>query len=186
MLTADDALATRPSRVVVAGTSGTGKTTLAARIGTALDLPHTDLDGLYHGPNWTPRPEFAGDLEALRMSPRWVTEWNYAIARRPLAERADLLVWLDLPFRVTLARIVRRTVSRRIRRQELWHGNVEPPLHTFFTDREHVIRWSIDTRHKCAERIADLTVALPDLPIVRLRSQAEVDRWVRRLPPQPH
>lgn len=186
MLTADDPLPTTPRRVLVAGTSGTGKTTLAVRIGELLDLPHTEIDALFHGPGWVPRPEFVADVEALRMGERWVTEWQYTAARALLAERADLLVWLDLPFRVTLARLVRRTVVRRIRREELWNGNRETPLHTVLTDRDHVIRWAIDTRHKTAERVAALGDEHPALPVVRLRSRAEVDRWTRRIavPPE--
>ena len=176
MLTADDPLPLRPQRVVTAGTSGTGKTTLAIRLGEIFDLPHTEIDALFHGPNWEPRPEFLADVEALRMSERWITEWNFSDARDLLAERADLLVWLDLPFRVTLTRLVRRTVGRR--GQELWNGNYEPPLLQAFTDREHVIRWAIRTRHLTAERVAALRVARPELTVVRLRSQAEVDRWV--------
>lgn len=181
MLTADDPLASRPQRVLVAGTSGTGKTTLAARLGLLLDLPHTEIDALFHGPGWVPRPEFLADVEALRMGERWVTEWQYRTARPLLADRADLLVWLDLPFRVTLARLVRRTVGRRLRREELWNGNREAALRTVLTDREHVIRWAVDTRHLTAERVAALAATHPDLPVVRLRSQAEVDRWTDRL-----
>ncbi|GHD83281.1 hypothetical protein CLV85_1985 [Salinibacterium amurskyense] len=53
----------------------------------------------------------------------------------------DDLVWLDLPFfRTTLPRVIRRTIRRAVRREELWNGNVEAPLHTFFTDREHVVK----------------------------------------------
>ena len=47
----DDPLGFRPRRVVVAGVSGTGKTTLATRIAPILDAPHTEIDGLYHGPS---------------------------------------------------------------------------------------------------------------------------------------
>src|SRR5690606_20822603 len=36
-------------RILVAGTSGAGKTTLAGRVSGALGLPYTELDSLYHG-----------------------------------------------------------------------------------------------------------------------------------------
>ena len=60
-----DSLQFRPKRVIVAGVSGTGKTTLAARIAPILGAPHTEIDGLYHGPNWTPREEFLRDVQAF-------------------------------------------------------------------------------------------------------------------------
>ncbi|WZH38889.1 MAG: AAA family ATPase [Microbacterium enclense] len=176
MLLATDPLPRRPRRVVVAGVSGVGKTTLAARIGEVLGIPHTEIDAMYHGPDWTPRPEFAADVRALVAREEWVTEWQYSAARPLLTVRADLLVWLDLPFAtVTLPRVVARTVRRRVRRQPLWNGNVEPPLHTFFTDPEHIVRWSISTRNIYRERIPPLDA---ELPIVRLRTAREAERWL--------
>jgi adenylate kinase family enzyme len=148
VLTAHDPLPSRPRRVAVAGVSGVGKTTLAARVATVLGSTHVEIDGLFHGPGWVPRPEFVSDVEEFTSRASWVTEWQYGAARDLIAERADLLVWLDLPFPLTLARVVRRTVRRRLRRVELWNGNLEPPLHAILTDREHIVRWAIATRHK--------------------------------------
>jgi adenylate kinase family enzyme len=161
---------------VVAGVSGTGKTTLAGRIADLLDIEHTEIDGLFHGPGWTPREEFLDDVRRLVAGEAWVTEWQYAAARPLVAERADLMVWLDLPFRVTLGRVVRRTVRRRLKGEELWNGNTEGPLWTFFTDREHIVRWAIRTRNKYDERI--LALASDEHVVVRLRTTDEVDRWM--------
>ncbi|WP_110208042.1 AAA family ATPase [Nocardioides daejeonensis] len=181
MLDADDPQPYRARRILVAGVSGAGKTTLARRIATRLELPHTEIDALYHGPGWTPRPTFLDDVLALVAAPAWVTEWQYASARPLLAEAADLMVWLDPPFRQTMARITRRTLRRRLRREELWNGNVEPPLWTVFTDRDHVWRWSIRTRREYDELVPAAAAANPALVVVRLRSQAEVERWLARL-----
>lgn len=178
MLTARDPLPHRPRRVLVAGVSGTGKTTLAGRLSTALAVPHTEIDALFHGPGWVPREEFLDDVRALAAAPGWVTEWQYATARDLLADHADLLVWLDLPFGVTLARVVRRTVVRRLRRQELWNGNREAPLHRFLLDREHVVRWAISTRHKYAELVPEASSARPHLVVCRLRTRREVEDWL--------
>lgn len=178
MLSATDPLPHRPERVAVAGVSGSGKSTLARLIGAVLDLPYTEMDSLHHGPGWTRRPQFEADVDAVLARDRWVTEWQYDYARPLLTEAADLMVWVDLPFPVTLGRVVRRTLRRRLRREELWNGNVEGPLHHFFTDPEHIVRWSIRTRHVYDERIPAVAAARPDLPIVRLRSPRDVDRWV--------
>ena len=184
VLTADDPLPHRPRRVTIAGVGGSGKSTLGRRIGELLDLPYTELDALQHGPGWTTRPEFEADVDAVLAADRWVTEWQYDYARPLLAARADLFVWLDLPFPLVLARVVRRTVGRRVRREELWNGNQEFPLHTFFTDPEHIVRWVIATRHLYHERVPVVAAAHPGLPIVRLRSPREVESWLReRLAP---
>ena len=167
---------------MVAGVSGSGKTTLAARISALTGVAHTEIDALFHGPDWTPRPEFVDDVRALVAEDSWVTEWQYDSARPILAQQADLLVWLDLPFWwTTFPRLFRRAVRRRLRREVLWNGNVEPPLRTVFTERLHVLRWAVVTRAKYMESVPALETTHPDLDVVRLRSQREVDRWLARL-----
>jgi adenylate kinase family enzyme len=181
VLTADDPLPSRPHRVAVAGVSGVGKTTVARHVAGVLGCTHVEIDALFHGPGWAPRVDFLADVERFTAQDDWVTEWQYADARGLLAERADVLVWLDLPFALTLSRVVRRTLRRRLRRERLWNGNVEPPLHTFLTDREHIVRWAIATRHKYHDLVSAAERDHPPLTVVRLRSRGEVDQWVRRL-----
>jgi len=178
VLTASDALPFEPARILVAGTSGSGKTTLAARIAVTVGVPHTEIDSLYHGPNWTARDRFMVDVAAFTAQPRWVTEWQYGKARPLLLRRADLLVWLDLPRAVVMRRVVQRTARRRLTRTVLWNGNLEPPLSTFFTDRDHIIRWAWRTHHENAERVAAAVTSRADLSVVRLISQQDVDQWL--------
>lgn len=161
---------------MVAGTSGSGKTTLAARIAHVIEAPHVEIDALFHGPGWTRRPEFASDVEAFTSRPEWVTEWQYPEVRELLAERADLLVWLDLSRSTVVRQVVRRTLGRKVRRQRLWNGNVEPPLRTFFTDPDHIVRWAWRTHSTTAARVAAVR---PDLPVVHLRSHAEAEQWLQ-------
>lgn len=110
--------------------------------------------------------------------PTWVTEWQYGEVRALLAERADLMVWLDLPRATVMRQVVSRTLRRRLRREVLWNGNVEPPLRTFFTGDEHIVRWAWTTHHKSAQRIAGLVRERPELVIVRLRSRREARQWL--------
>lgn len=178
LLAFDDALPCSPRRIVVAGTSGSGKTTLAGRVADVLGVAHIEIDSLHHGPRWTQRETFMADVEAFTAGPGWVTEWQYQQARQLLAERADLVVWLDLPRSVVMRQVVRRTLRRRLRREVLWNGNVEPGLGTFFTDRDHIVRWSWRTHGLYPQRVSDLVDQRPRLPVVRLRSHDQATRWL--------
>lgn len=178
LLGADDSLPYQPRRVIVAGTSGAGKTTLAARIGEVLDIPHVEIDALFHGPCWTPLPTFQAEVERFTAMPAWVTEWQYSQVRSLLAQRANLLVWLDLSRTVVMQQVVRRTLRRRLRRQVLWHGNVEHPLWTVLTDPEHIVRWAWTTHHQSAFRVSALREQRPGLVVVRLGSRLATERWV--------
>jgi adenylate kinase family enzyme len=73
-----DVLSRRPRRVLVAGTSGSGKSTAAARIAEGLGARHVEIDGLFHGPGWTPRASFEDDVRRFTAEPTWVTEWLYS------------------------------------------------------------------------------------------------------------
>lgn len=171
----------KPSRIVVVGVSGAGKTTLARRIGARLGIEHVEIDALFHGAGWRPRPSFVSEVEALAARDAWVTEWQYDAARPLLLARADLVVWLDLPTWRTMWQVTRRTVSRRVRRTELWNGNREGPLRGFFTDPEHVIRWAWQTRHKYDDLPDVVAASRPDVTVVRLRSHTDAERWLESL-----
>ena len=109
-LTADDPLPHRPRRVLVTGCSGSGKTTLAAALAVRLGIPHQELDALFHGSGWVPRPTFVAEVTALAATESWVVEWQYEQVRSLLLTRADLLVWLDLSGTRVFAQLLSRTV----------------------------------------------------------------------------
>lgn len=169
----------------MAGASGVGKSTLAARIGACLALPYIELDGLHWGNGWTPRPTFVEDVERLTFEPRWVTEFQYHQVRPLLAARAQLIVFLDYRRPVTLYRITARTLRRSRARERLWGtDNVEPPLHTLLTDPDHIVRWSMKGVGKSRRTIAEVAATHPDLPIVRLRSPRSTRGWLTTLQPE--
>lgn len=173
----DDPLPGRPTRIVVAGTSGSGKTTLSGRLAAVLGTEHTEIDALYHGPSWIPRESFESDVDAFSSRESWVTEWQYGLVRDRLADRADLMVWLDLPRSTVMRQVIARTVRRRLRREVLWNGNIEAPLHRIFVERDHIVRWAWTTHRTTQRKVRAVAERRPDLPVVRLRSHDEADRW---------
>jgi adenylate kinase family enzyme len=176
-----DDLPTHPRRVLVAGITGVGKSTLALRIAGILDVPYTEIDALYHGPHWTPRESFLADVDALAAGDGWVTEWQYSSARERLAARADTVVWLDLPLRVSLPRLISRSVRRRVRRTPVWAGNVEAPWWHLFTGQDHVLAWAVRSRATYRRVLPTLPGSSGQPQVVRLTSQREVDVWCERL-----
>lgn len=170
-----------PRRVVVLGTTGSGKSTVAARIAELIGADCLELDSLNHGPNWTPRPveEFVARVAEFAARPSWVIDGNY-IERvsGTLWPQADIVVCLDPPLWVTLWRIVRRTVLRIVRRTELWNGNRERWAALF--GRNSLLVWAVKThrryRTELPTKLAPL--ARSGVRVVRLCSTAETDRWL--------
>jgi adenylate kinase family enzyme len=138
-----------------------------------------EIDALYHGQNWQPRKTFVQDVERFSQQASWVTEWSYSAFLGPmLSDRADLMVWLDLPRWQISYQITTRTVRRRLARQELWNGNIEPPLRTFFTDPRHVARYAIVQHHRKRRRLLALAQEYQELPIVRCTTHRQAATWV--------
>jgi adenylate kinase family enzyme len=167
-------------RIVVKGASGAGKTTLARHLAERLGLPWIELDALHHGPGWQPASaaELAQRLGAeLDDAKGWVVDGNYdGKLNRLLVDRADLIVWLDLPLPVKLARLARRTSRRIWRAEALWNGNRET-LATALVGRDSLFAWAIRTHF---QHRRDWPAAFAGRSVVRLRTSAEVDAWARR------
>ncbi|WP_343527713.1 AAA family ATPase [Sphingomonas sp.] len=104
-----------PRRIMVMGPPGSGKSTLARALGEHLGLRVWHVDALFHAPGWTirAREDFIADLTAIAARPEWVIDGNYSnekygTAIRDRLARADRIILLDLPRRVTIPRILRR------------------------------------------------------------------------------
>ena len=74
------------TRIVVIGTSGAGKTTLARKIAERLGLPHIELDAINWQPGWRDldrhdQPEFVRSVSEAIQAERWVADGNYGSVR---------------------------------------------------------------------------------------------------------
>ncbi|MDQ2836854.1 MAG: adenylate kinase [Actinomycetota bacterium] len=160
-------------RILIAGSSGSGKSTLARTLADRLRLPYVELDSLFHGPNWTPRPEFLADVQRIAAGDRWVSEWQYETARPVLLARADTLIWLDFGRRTVMYRVLRRSFRRAAFRQPIFNGNTEG--FRDWLDPEHPIRWTWAHHDNTADRISELAGG-PQL--IRLASPRAVRCWL--------
>src|SRR3712207_5528175 len=100
---------------------------MAGALADRLGLPHTEMDALWHGPGWVPRPQFRADVAAMLATGTWVTEYQYRAVKSHLLATAEAVVWLDHPFPLVAARLLRRSVLRALNRRPLYNGNVEQP-----------------------------------------------------------
>ena len=164
-------------RIVVVGGSGSGKTTVARRLAERNDLEYVELDALHWGPNWTPCPrdEFRARVEAAISGDGWVVDGNYTgLLGDSVLERADLVVWLDLPLRVTLPRLWSRTRRRMRERTELWGDNRETWREAVFS-RESLFVYTLRTQRGRSRRYEQ---RLARYEMVRLRSSSEIQAWL--------
>lgn len=176
------------TRIVVIGTSGAGKTTLARKIAERLGLPHIELDAINWQPGWRDldrhdQPEFVRRVAEAIQAERWVADGNYGSVRDMLWRRATHLVWLDYERPVIMVRVIARSVYRAALGGELWAGTGNREHWHDFIRPSHPIRWAWSTwrqrRRETEERLGRSEFA--HLVVFRLRRPAEADRVLIRL-----
>jgi adenylate kinase family enzyme len=165
----------------VVGSSGSGKTTIAAALAERLRVPHIELDAIHWGPNWSALDDetFRDRVREATAADGWVCDGNYSAVRPIVLERADTVVWLDLPLRTCLARMLRRAAGRIRGGEELWGGNLEswPGL---VIGRDALLWWLI-TQHRRKQRDYEARFAADEnrhLRVHRFRSSAEAETWL--------
>ena len=137
-------------RVVVIGSSGSGKSTFGRRLSAACDLTRIELDALNWGPGWFDRsnkdPEdFVRRVDGAIAAERWVVDGNYRLAMTRTLPRATHIVWLDYPRAVVMRRVIWRSFNRAAGGRELWPGTGNRELFRRWFHPEHPIRWAWDT-----------------------------------------
>jgi adenylate kinase family enzyme len=166
-------------RIAITGPSGSGKTTLASELARTLGLRMIEIDALHHGPNW----ESCG-AEVLRErvaaatdGDGWVTDSTYhRMIGDLITDRADTIVWLDLPLPLVLWRLVRRTHVRGKHKIELWNGNVEPG----WRDSTKYLIWpAVKTAFRNRREFPVRLARYED--VRRLRSDADVRAFVQSI-----
>jgi adenylate kinase family enzyme len=175
------------SRIQVVGMTCSGKSTLAGRIGRILSVSYTDIDAIYWLPGWTGRDDddFHARLRALAEGESWAVSGNYLRhTSLHLWPRVETVIWLDLPLRVLLPRILVRSF-RRWRSQELLWGTNRENFWSHFRlwDPTSLIHYAVFGRRRQDERIfAGMSdPACAHVRFIRLRSRGEIEAFTQDL-----
>ena len=171
-------------RVVVVGSSCSGKTTLAVHLAQVLVAPHIELDAIYWLPNWVERPaDDFRELTRVAVDPNcWVVDGNYNQVRDIVWSRATCVIWLNYSFRLVFWRALWRTIGRSISRRTLYSGNKES-LRKAFLSRDSILWWVITTfrSRRRRYRVVFDNPEFPCLVMIEFRKQQDTDEFLHRL-----
>lgn len=171
-------------RIIVIGSSSSGKSTLAERLAACLDVPFIELDALHWEPGWVgAEPEVFRERVRRAIEPEsWVMAGNYTSVQQDVSwPTADTIVWLDLPLTTVLRRCVVRTWRRWRSDELLWGTNRENFWRhlMLWNPEESLIAYTVKTHRSRRRKFEALTddPRWSHITIVRLRTPAEIDRW---------
>jgi adenylate kinase family enzyme len=167
-------------RIAVIGAGGAGKTRLARTLGHRLDLPVIHLDAHYYGPAWQPSlpADWTARQRQLAAGERWVLDGNYASTLALRLQRADTIVFLDLPPLLCAWQVLRRWALGRRRPAPDLPAGLHPKL-----DRQFLAYVLGFRRRRRPALLAELAHWSHGRTVVVLRSRQAIKRFIAQLPP---
>jgi len=165
-------------RVIVIGSGGAGKSTLARQIGETLGLPVVHLDREYWRPGWTetPKDEWRRKVEEIVRRDRWVIDGNFGGTMEIRIAVCDTIVFLDFPRTLCTYRAIKRWITYYNRTRPDMGAGCNEKIDLEFLSWV----WNFPTRSKPAieKRLAALAI---DKRLIRLRSPKEVKQFLTAL-----
>jgi adenylate kinase family enzyme len=170
-------------KILVAGSTGAGKTTMARAIAERLAIPYYEMDAIaFAGPGWQENQNLVTDVSRISSDPSWIFDsFGYPQIRDLLWSRADTIVWLDYSRPVVMRRVLRRSVVRTLFRRRIFGGNRETAASWFSASHPAWWAWA---QH--ASRRADISARCADpgfapLDVIRLTTPRAAAGWLAGL-----
>jgi adenylate kinase family enzyme len=169
-------------RILVMGSSGSGKSTFARRLSGITGLPIVSLDALFWKPGWMPSDaaEFETRVTEAVRQPRWIMDGNFTSSGAGdfRCSVADAVVWFDLPRRTCMTGIILRIATSYGRvRPEMAPGCPEKIDVEFF---RYVWTYRRLQRPKLQRYFEGLR---PDQALIRFTHRAQADQYLTHLAP---
>jgi len=173
-------------RLVVVGTTSSGKSTMAEILSRKLNLDFIELDALHWEAKWMEAPDdiFRQRVETAISSDRWVIAGNYHSVRDLIWPRADAVIWLDYSLWTIFWQLTRHTLKRWWAQELLWGTNREN-LWTHFKlwSQDSLYHWLFKTYWRRKREYPQLLSEPRNahLAVFRFKSAREADTWVNDL-----
>ncbi|GEM03273.1 topology modulation protein [Halolactibacillus miurensis] len=162
-------------RILILGSPGTGKSTLARELSHHLQLPLYHLDQFFFEAHWViNEPAFKQKLHDVLHEDRWIIDGNYAASLPQRLSRADTVIYLDYPTPIALSGIIKRYWRyKHTTRPDMAPGCLEQLKPSFL--------WYVLTfkRKKRKQTFASLTAT--QIPVYFFHSRKETATFIRTL-----
>lgn len=161
-------------RIIIIGSCGAGKSTLAIKLSKKLGLPLVHLDKIKFVSNWQERPkeEFDKLLICELEKPRWIIDGNYNRTIPLRMQYCDTVVFLDFPRLVCLWGVVTRVIK--------YHGKTRPDMGGNCPERFDLeflkFVWQFKTKHR--NRYLEMLANAKDKKVVILKNRKQVKRFL--------
>lgn len=172
----------RARRVLVYGVTGSGKSTAARKLGERLGLPvHLADDEIGWLPGWVQRDVEDQRAIAARIvaQENWLLDTAYGVFLDVVLPRTQVIIALDYPRWLSLARLTRRTAHRWATRTPVCNGNVERLAQ--IVSRDSILVWHFRSYRRKTERIRTWEGRPDGIPVLRLSHPRQLEELLAHL-----
>ena len=171
------------SRIIVIGSSCSGKSTFSLSLAEKLKIKYIELDELHWLPNWVERhdEEFRELVNKATASDTWVIDGNYSVVKDIFWPRATQIIWLNHSFHLVLYRSITRSITRIVTKKKLFSGNIESFKLTFLS-RDSIILWVLKTYHKKRREYPSILkdMEAKGVKITEFKNQSQVNEYLKK------
>jgi adenylate kinase family enzyme len=165
-------------RIVIIGSGGAGKSTLARQLGEKLRLPVVHLDQLFWKPGWveTTQEEFDEKLARELAKPAWIMDGNFNRTIPHRLERCDTVIYLDFHRVTCLLGVLKRILTS--------YGKTRPDMAEGCPERLDLdfLKWVWNfNRDGKRERYYRLLNEAKDVQTIVLKNRRMVKRFLASL-----
>jgi adenylate kinase family enzyme len=170
-------------RIMVLGvSSGVGKSTFAQQLGEKLGIDVYHLDRFYWEPGWkeATMEDFRSRQEEVVGKASWIIEGNYSNTYDIRATEADTIIYLELPLRVCLFRVMKRRWEYRgdKTRPDIGEGCEEKLDWDFI---KFIITTYRKRKKKMQVRFRNFQKVGQEKKVIQLKSQRDIHRFLEEL-----
>lgn len=163
-------------RIMIIGCGGAGKSTLSRKLAAILNLPLHHLDKMFWLPGWVEknRPLFYAEQEKIISDDEWIIDGNYMNSIPMRIQRADTVIYLNMPILLCFYGAVKR-YFKKAKRDDIGEG-CEEKLDKKF------LWWILTFRFHTAPRINKILRQYKNIStIIELKSRKGVKIFLASL-----
>lgn len=167
-------------KIVILGSAGSGKTTLANYIAKKTGIEVVHLDKVFWLPNWEVRPkeDWTSIMEELVQKESWIMDGNYINTLKTRLENADLVIMLDIKTSICVLSVIYRTFIGHFKRRKDLSDGCKDAFDEKFKD---FIEWTKMFKTAYFPKLIDLCMKHENIDLKLFRTRKSAKKFVERM-----
>ncbi|HRW58531.1 MAG TPA: hypothetical protein P5048_02795 [Chlamydiales bacterium] len=160
-------------KILIFGTPGSGKTTIASKLNQKAPIPLYHIDSLFFHPGWIEKESclFLDELKKIIQTEDWIIEGNAMQSLQLRYQNADIAIYLNFPRRICLFRAFKRHI------RSLIHSKKNPSSKLTWKFLRYL--WNYSKRYQM--QIESLHKKYPKVIFYEVKNREQIKKLIHKL-----